>query len=296
MHRRHPVSTSLAAVLVLAACTDRPSADASPPPASEPPPQTVAYACEDGRAAEASYGAAGSLTLTVGDETWPMNPAEAVSGARWTGEAFEWWVTLEGGQEIGTLRRLGPDRIGETVVARCVRPSAGGVLAPEPPTGDVGGPEPAALPESPCRAPALSLAVVSTEGAAGSRHTVLAFENQGSSLCRLQGYPGLTLIGADGRPRDDIRVDQNPGAYYPAGEAIGPVELEPGGRAFFDLVSTAVAGEIPGETEPCRATVAVRASPPGDAGSVQAPLELNPCNGRVRVTAFRPVEDPARGG
>ena len=284
-------ASALALVLILSACTDR-AADSPPaPPASEPPPQTVVYACEDDRAAEASYGSDGALALTLGDETWPMNAAEAVSGSRWVGEELEWWVTLENGQEVGTLRRLGAQRVGETVIARCIRPTSGGALAPEPPDRT----DPAAPPdENRCRAPALSLDVISTEGAAGSRYTVLAFANEGSSACTLQGYPSLALIGPNGRPRNNFRIGEDPGSYYADSRPIEAVSLAPGARAYFDLVSTAVAGEIPGETEPCAPIIAVRASPPDDEGSVQAPLELNPCNGRVRVTAFRPVEDPNR--
>lgn len=284
---------AIAAVLVLAACND-PLTEAPPTaPPSEPPPQTVVYACEGGTSAEASYGAGGALALTVGDETWPMRASEAVSGSRWVGAELEWWVTLENGQEVGTLRRLGGQGVGEAVVARCLRPTGGGGLAPEPPSSADRETMPVA---NSCRAPALSLEVVSQEGAAGSRYTVLAFENEGSAPCVLQGYPQLSLIGANGQPREEVRVNQDRGPYYPEGQAIEPVSLEPGARAYFDLVSTAVAGEVDGEAEPCAPTIAVRASPPADEGSVQAPLELNPCNGRVRVTPFRPTEDPNRGG
>ena len=284
---------AIAAILTLAACTDPREQPPPAAPPSEPPPQTVVYACEGGSPAEASYSADGALALTVGEETWPMRSAEAVSGSRWVGTELEWWVTLDNGQEVGTLRRLGAEGVGEAVVARCLRPTGGGVLAPEPPSSSVPQATPAA---NRCRAPALSLEVVSQEGAAGSRYTVLAFENQGTAACTLQGYPDLSLIGPNGQERDGFRVNQDPGPYYPDGQAITPVTLEPGGRAFFDLVSTAVAGEIAGETEPCAPVVAVRASPPSDTGSIQAPLDLNPCNGRVRVTPFRPAADPNRAG
>lgn len=290
-------ATLLAVVFGLAACTERDTSPSAAPPDSEPPPQTVAYACEAGTAAEASYSSDGALALTVGDETWPMYPAEAVSGARWVGETMEWWVTLEGGQEVGTLSRLGLQRVGETVVARCIRPTTGGVLAPEPPGNQAEEEAEAPAVDRPCQASAMSLDVVSTEGAAGSRYTVLALENAGTETCALVGYPGLGLVGQDGRVLSSIRVNQDPGSYYPQGLPIEPVELEAGGRAYFDLVSTAVAGEIEGETEPCAPIVAVRVSPTGaDGGTVQAPLELNPCNGRVRITPFRPTEDPNRGG
>ena len=282
---------AIVALFLLAACTEQRAAEA-PPTARQaaPPPETVVYACDGERSAEASYSADGAMALTLAGETWPMNPAEAVSGTRWIGEDLEWWVTLEDGQEVGTLRRLGAQRVGEAVVARCLRPTTGGVLAPEPPIPQ----EPDVTPATgePCRAPALSLQVVSGDAAAGSRFTVLAFANEGSGVCRLQGYPDLTLIDADGEALTGFRINQQPGSYYAESRPIEAVSLEPGERAYFDLVTTAVAGEIPGETEPCAPIIAVRASPPGDEGSVQAPIELNPCNGRARVTPFRPVEEP----
>lgn len=282
---------AVVALLLLAACTEQRAAEAPPTaPQDAPPPETVAYACDGGRSAEASYSADGAVALTLDGETWPMNPAEAVSGTRWIGEDLEWWVTLENGQEVGTLRRLGAQRVGETVVARCLRPTSGGVLAPEPPV--VEAPQVTAAAGEPCRAPALSLEVASGDAAAGSRFTVLAFANEGSGVCRLQGYPDLTLIDADGEALTRFRINHDPGSYYAGNRPIEAVSLEPGERAYFDLVTTAVAGEIPGETEPCAPIIAVRASPPGDEGSVQAPIELNPCNGRARVTPFRPIEEP----
>ena len=99
---------AIVALFLLAACTEQRAAEA-PPTARQaaPPPETVVYACDGERSAEASYSADGAMALTLAGETWPMNPAEAVSGTRWIGEDLEWWVTLEDGQEVGTLRRLG---------------------------------------------------------------------------------------------------------------------------------------------------------------------------------------------
>lgn len=279
------LSLILTAALAVSACTER---AAEPPPAPEPAEAqsiSIPYVCGAGQSAEARYAADGTVVVNHAGQDYPMNPAEAVSGARWTGADLEWWVTLESGEEVGTLRRLGPDRVGEAVVARCVRPASGGVLAPDPSAaGQANTPEP-------CASAGLALDVVSTEAGAGSRYTVLAFTNTGASACSLEGYPGLSLLGEDGAARGDLRVDQSLGPYYAEAGRPDRVVLFPGGRAFFDLISTAVAGEIPGETEPCRAITTVQAGPPGDAGNLEAELELNPCNGRVRVTPFRPVQE-----
>jgi len=287
---------AVAVVLVLAACTDRATERSPAAPPVEPPPQTVTYACEGGVGAEASYGADGALTLTVGDETWPMNPADATSGSRWIGETLEWWVTLEGGQEAATLRQLNAQRIGEAVVARCRRPTSGGVLAPEPPAQQTPAQTPVATAGEPCPSASLSLAAVSADAAAGSRFNVLAFTNQGARACTLQGYPALQLIGDDGQVRSGFTIHREPGPYYGEGDTITAVTLAPGARAYFDLVSTVIAGEVAGETEPCAPVIAVRASPAEGQPAVQAPVQLTPCNQRVRVTPFRPTEDTARAG
>jgi hypothetical protein len=288
----------------LAACDPSPSqAPVAADSTTEPPPQTVAYACDQDRQAEASYGADGSLALTVGDETWPMNPADAVTGARWTGEALEWWVTTDGGQEVAMLRRLNSQRVGEAVLARCVRPTDGGVLVPEPAVPATPGASTATPPaveavaaDAPCRTSSLSLRVASEEAAAGSRYHVLAFTNAGTAACTLNGYPGVSLIGQTGQPRSPFRMIQDSGPYHGSSGAIVPVRLAPGASAYFDVITTAVAGEVAGEAEPCPAVVAVRVSLPGDATTAQVPAQLNPCNQRARVTPFRPTEDTARGG
>lgn len=294
----------LVLLLVLAACDRSPSqAPVAAASTTEPPPQTVAYACDQDRQAEASYGADGSLALTVGDQTWPMNPADAVTGARWTGEALEWWVTTDGGQEVAVLRRLNSQRVGEAELARCVRPTDGGVLVPAPAVpATPGGPataasaEPGQPADTPCRTSSLSLRVASEEAAAGSRYQTLALTNAGRAACTLTGYPSVSLIGPNGQPRSPLRILQDPGPYYGTAGAIAPVRLAPDASAYFDVITTAVAGEVPGETEPCPAVVAVRVAPPGDTATAQVPVQINPCNQRARVTPLRPTEDTTRGG
>ncbi|MBN8552171.1 MAG: DUF4232 domain-containing protein [Caulobacterales bacterium] len=289
-------------LLVLAGCDRQPAqAPAAQPSAALSPPQTVAYACDQDRQAEASYGADGALALTVGDHTWPMIPADAVTGARWTGETLEWWVTVDGAQESAVLRRLNSQRVGEAVVARCVRPTDGGVLVPPPPvipaseTATRTDAEPDSA-EAPCRVSGLSLRVASEEAAAGSRYHVLAVTNAGTSTCTLNGYATVNLIGQNGQPRSPFRMLQDPGPYYGASAAIVPVRLAPDASAYFDVVTTAVAGEVAGETEPCSGVVALRVAVPGDTGTAQVPVQINPCNQRARVTPFRPSEEAARGG
>ncbi len=58
-----------------------------------------------GRASKTS-----ALYRSADTVTAPIRPAnnakDAVSGARWTGETLEWWITLDGDEEVGVLREL----------------------------------------------------------------------------------------------------------------------------------------------------------------------------------------------
>jgi hypothetical protein len=144
-----------------------------------------------------------------------------------------------------------------------------------PPVATTGPLQPAA-----CGGADLSLAVSAQDAGAGNRIATLAFTNTGAAACTLQGYPDIALLAEDGQPRSPFRFEQSPAA-----SDISAVMLQPGGQAWFDLATTAVAGEIPGETEPCAPVTAVRASMGG--ASVDAPIKLNPCNQRARVTPVR---------
>ncbi|HEY1466855.1 MAG TPA: DUF4232 domain-containing protein [Acidimicrobiales bacterium] len=50
----------------------------------------------------------------------------------------------------------------------------------------------------PCTSAKLSVAVGQSQGAAGSLIVPLVFTNTGSSTCSLQGYPGVSIVGANG--------------------------------------------------------------------------------------------------
>lgn len=275
------VTAIICAGVLAAGCGQR-TDEAPPAPPPQPEPLSVTYVCAGGAGAEARYGSAGQLTLVFGQTSFPMRAAEAVSGSRWVGESLEWWVTLEAGDEVGTLRQLGPDGVGREVVARCVRPMAGGVLAPEP-----GQPaDPVA-----CRPEDLDLRPVGTDAGAGQRWTTLALRNRGDAACLLEGYPSLGLEGEGGALRTDLRLDRTPGPYY-AQRDIAPVTLDPNGEAYFDLGWTVVAGEIATEAEPCDAVTAVRAGPSDADPTARTELEAAPCNGRIRVTPVRPTSAP----
>ncbi len=138
---------------------------------------------------------------------------------------------------------------------------------------------------SACGAATLSLEVVAQDAGAGSRFATLAFTNTGTTACVLDGYPDIALLDTAGQPRTPFRIEQTP-----VTTDLAPVTLSPGVQAWFDLVTTAVAGEVPGEKEPCPATTAVRAIIAG--ANVDAPIELNPCNQRARVSTIRATAEP----
>ena len=92
-----------------------------------------------------------------------------------------------------------------------------------------------------CVGTSLALEVTAQDAGAGSRFATLALRNTGPTACTLQGYQDLQLIGADGQPRSPFRFEQKPD-----GADIAPVTLKPNGQAWFDMRTTAVAGEVPG--------------------------------------------------
>jgi hypothetical protein len=50
----------------------------------------------------------------------------------------------------------------------------------------------------PCTSGQLAVAVGQSQGAAGSLIVPLVFTNTGSTTCSLQGYPGVSMVGANG--------------------------------------------------------------------------------------------------
>jgi uncharacterized protein DUF4232 len=77
-----------------------------------------------------------------------------------------------------------------------------------------------------CATPQLRVSLVGSDAATSHRYWNLALENRGTSACRLQGYPGVGLVGRSGGllPVDVRRV---------RGFARPAVDVPPGGRAYF---------------------------------------------------------------
>lgn len=261
---------------------------AEQPPA--PPAPEVSYACESGRALSVRYVDSASAEITYQGQTYTLNIARSASGARYAGDELEWWTAARGDQETATLSRLGPnEEVGSTVLERCTRPA--NTVLPPPGPGE-GEPDEVAGASgvAPCRGPALSLARVRSEGAAGSRYLTLSLTNEGTAPCSLTGYPGLRLQNGQGRALTQVRTVEEPGNYYSAGRTPGPVVLEPEEAAYFDVAYSAVPHENIGETT-CPSAARVVANAPGDTADIPLDLALQPCGRQVRVSPVRPVQE-----
>jgi len=124
-----------------------------------------------------------------------------------------------------------------------------------------------------CSAGRLTLAQTGGQGAAGTMIRTYALRNNGAGTCTLYGFPGASLVDAQGRQLGPAASRQGP-----AGSAV---RLAPGRAASFQ-VSLAYAG--------CDAGVprsrSLRIYPPGDRASLLTPFELPVCR-TPTVTAVR---------
>ena len=117
-------------------------------------------------------------------------------------------------------------------------------------------------------------------------------QNIGASACSLTGYPTVMLQDRQGRNLTAIRSEQAPGTYFTAGQAPTPVELAPQAKAFFDMAWTVIPHEDKGERV-CPSASGIRMTAPGDSSPVTLAQTFTPCGGRIEVSPFRPVAEPA---
>lgn len=81
---------SLAAfAVVFAGCT--PAAPKQPAVASNPPSWTR-YACSDGQIVQAAYPDTNTALVKIKGETHTLHVAISGSGARYTGDGWQWWT------------------------------------------------------------------------------------------------------------------------------------------------------------------------------------------------------------
>ncbi|MDO9609827.1 MAG: DUF4232 domain-containing protein [Brevundimonas sp.] len=289
---------AIAALTGVSACqqaeTEQPVAPVEPQPAPASAAPAVGYACESGAMVEARYPDTATAQLAYKGRTYDLRSVEAASGARYVGSGVEWWTAPRDGQERATLSRLGPnEEVGVAVLEQCARPVAT-AAAPVPQVlpGQTTTPAPGGvLPVStPCKGPQLKLAAEGGDAGAGNRVRNFSLQNLGAQACSLTGYPGVTVLDAQGRAVTSIRADQSPGSYFRQGQAPTPVELAPRAKAYFEVAWNVVPDETMQKTCPSVATL--RATAPGDTATVSLPFEFQPCGGKIRVSPIRAEADP----
>lgn len=280
---RTVLTITLAAAL--AACSPE---DAEPPVIASPadgavsaPGREIGYACESGETVLVRYDGVEVAEVAYKGRAYTMRASASASGARFVGSELEWWTRTREGREEAVLSRVGSSEIGGSVLERCMRPATSRAGAPvlESKVNDV----------TPCPGPALTLALESSDAGAGNRGHTLALTNSGAAPCTLAGYPEIQLLNAEGDRLPGVRSEQTLGSHFREGQTPPPVDLLPEGRAYFDILSTAVpaAGQ-----ETCPQATRVRVTPPRDTAALELDLRIQPCGGRVRVTPLRGVAEP----
>lgn len=290
----------VAVALIAAGCNQSapeqpaPAEPAQPTQPAQPPATPIGYACESGQTVTVSYPDTATAQLNYKNQAYVLRTVPSASGARYAGSGVEWWTANRDGQESATLSRLGPNEdVGVAVLERCARPATGvdNPTGPQPlPTPAPGGVLPAA---APCKGPQLRLSNDGGDAGMGNRVAIVGVTNVGLQACSLTGYPTVTLQDARGRALTAIRAEQNPGSYFRNGQAPTPVNLQPQGKAFFDLAWNVVPHEGEGERV-CPNAARVRMTAPGDTAAVNLDQAFTPCGGRVQVSPFRPVAEPDR--
>ncbi len=163
---------------------------------------------------------------------------------------------------------LAVDLCGPSTVTAFVEGTGDAPSTPAVPPPDPVGPDT-------CSSAHLALAVGTTSAAAGTRSNELVLRNAGTAPCRLQGYPGVSLL--DGQYRQVGQPAQRTGDAPSA-----PIVLAPGEVASARLRTSPV---------PCEGDVVrglhVQVYPPGERGPLQNAI-LAPACGTPLIEALSP--------
>lgn len=180
------LSLALPPLLVLSACSPSPATDAPAPPA-----KTVAatpwshYACDDGRTVSARYPDSETAQVQIGGAMHVLKIARSGSGARYTGDALQWWTKGEEGM-------LAPLQAGEDIASApgvtCRPPASAPVEPPAPGT-------PGGLPDDRTPLDERPAAAGSAQAAATVVETYYAFVESGRTA-------EAARLRVDGRPED----------------------------------------------------------------------------------------------
>jgi len=128
---------------------------------------------------------------------------------------------------------------------------------------------------------------------AGLGHVGVLFtvHNVSAAGCRLQGYPGLRLLGSNGNPLPTTVHDAAAGTYLFPAVAPHRVALRPGGYAAFELEY----GDNPvgsQASEPystaCPTASQAEITLPGVSAGTAIPVSMAPCGGDVWISPVIP--------
>lgn len=145
------------------------------------------------------------------------------------------------------------------------------------PTLHTTGPAPAGRPPW-CTTADLRVSVHALQPAAGNRYAALRLTDSTSHQCRTEGYPGLQLVDAAGRPLPTDAVRNT--SVRPL-----PITLGPGGSAWSRLHWTDVAGSGDSPAGSCEPPpAAIRVTPPDRTTASAALWQLGPVCLRGRIT------------
>jgi Protein of unknown function (DUF4232) len=140
-----------------------------------------------------------------------------------------------------------------------------------------------------CHSAQLRLSPGVAFAAANEYSQTMVFTNVTRTTCTLDGYPGLWLVGRDGKV---LRVSvRHGGGYLFADHGPRLVRLAKGGKASFAFGGPSVSqpsGRL------CPRVVRVRASPPGERKQISLAVRAVACSSGISVTAVGPGPDSAR--
>ena len=135
-----------------------------------------------------------------------------------------------------------------------------------------------------CHTAGLSLALQSSEGAAGTIFDTFRFTNNLTVPCTFFGFPGAQMLDAQNNPVPTQVIRSGDFLTNLPGPAL--VTVPPGGSAFFTLSWS----DVPvGNETTCPQASQLAVIPPNEFAPLLVPVSLAPCNaGTVHVSAIRP--------
>jgi len=137
------------------------------------------------------------------------------------------------------------------------------------------------------------IGIAATGNGAGLGHVGVLFtlRNTSSASCRLDGYPGMQLLGSNGQPLPTTVVRAGTGAYLFPAVAPHRVAMPPGATASFDLqYGDSPVGAQANEpyARACPQATSAEVTLPNVSDHSVVPVSMAPCGGRVLVSPVVP--------